>query len=134
MTDVTPEEKKKRALEYLAQSLSYLNNMEEAMRDGRPEKAGEFLWGSVATALKAIAMAKKGKTIKSHGEFWDLARELARETNNPSIYENFREANSLHSNFYESRLSSDDIKSSADKIVELVKKLRELTMHSIEEE
>lgn len=34
--------------------------------------------GSVAEALKALLMARRGVEIKSHGELWDVARELAR--------------------------------------------------------
>lgn len=41
------------------QSLKYLENALKASKDGDPEKVGEFLWGSVATALKALVMAKK---------------------------------------------------------------------------
>jgi len=134
MTSATFDEKKRRASEYLDQSLTYLDNSEDAMRSAHPEKAGEFLWGSVATALKALAFAKKGKIITSHAEFWDLARELARETRDQSIYDNFREANSLHSNFYDSRLSSEDIRTVSSKIVNLVRKLRDLTLQALEEE
>jgi hypothetical protein len=44
------------------------------------EKASKFLWGSVAEALKALLMARKGFKIKSHSEFWDVARELSKNT------------------------------------------------------
>ena len=127
MTSTEPAEKIERARAYLNQSLEYFENASNAFKDGNPEKAGEFLWGSVATVLKALVMAKKGIEIKSHSEFWDIARELTRETGDMSIYESYKEANSLHSNFYDSRLSLDDIKNSSKKIAELVKKLRNLT-------
>lgn len=81
----------------------------------------------MAAALKALVMAKKGIEIKTHSQFWDIARQLTRETGDVSIYENYKEVNSLHSNFYNSRLSLDDIKNSSKKIAELVKKLRNLT-------
>jgi hypothetical protein len=76
--------------------------------------------GSVATAFKALVMAMKGVEVKSHRQLWEIARELVRETNDPSIYEAFKEANFLHNNFYEFQLSLDDIKNSAEKIVQLV--------------
>jgi len=120
-------DRKERARAYLNQSLEYLENASKAFKDGNPEKAGEFLWGSVATALKALVMAKKGIDIRSHSQFWEIARELTRETGDMSIYESYKEANSLHSNFYDSRLSLDDIKNSSKKIAELVKKLMNLT-------
>jgi HEPN domain-containing protein len=127
MTAVEPDERMERARAYLNQSLEYFENASKAFKDGDPEKAGEFLWGCVATSLKALVMAKKGIEIKSHSQFWDIARELTRETGDISIYESYKEANSLHSNFYDSRLSLDDIKNSSKRIMELVMKLRNLT-------
>lgn len=127
MTFIEPIDRKERGRAYLNQSLEYFENASKAFKDGNPEKAGEFLWGSVATALKALAMAKRGIEIRSHSQFWEIARELTRETGDVTIYESYKEANSLHSNFYDSRLSLDDIKNSSKKIAELVKKLRNLT-------
>jgi uncharacterized protein Yka (UPF0111/DUF47 family) len=126
-------ERVERARAYLNQSCKYLENAFKAFKDGEPEKVGEFLWGSVATALKALVMAMKGVEVKSHGQLWEIARELVRETNDPSIYEAFKEANFLHSNFYEFQLSLDDIKNSAVKIEQLVKKLKNLTEKAIKE-
>lgn len=117
----------------MSQSFHYLENVSEALRSEHPEKAGEFLWGSVASAFKALAMAKKGMKIRSHKEFWDIARELTRETGDKSIYRGFREANSLHSNFYDSRLSLEDIRMSSDSIIELIKKLISLTEEALKE-
>jgi stage V sporulation protein SpoVS len=122
-----------RARAYLNQSLKYLENAFKASKDGEPEKVGGFLWGSVATALKALVMAMKGMEVKSHGQLWEIARELARETGDLSIYEAFKEANFLHSNFYEFRLSLDDVKSSAERIAWLVKKLIDLTEEAMKE-
>jgi len=127
VTFIEPIDRKERGRTYLNQSLEHFENASKAFKDGNPEKAGEFLWGSVATALKALAMAKRGIEIRSHNQFWEIARELTRETGDVTIYESYKEANSLHSNFYDSRLSLDDIKNSSKKIAELVKKLRNLT-------
>ena len=132
MTTMAFENRKERAEAYLSQSLRYLDNADEALKNGNPDKAGEFLWGSVATAFKALLMAKKREIIKSHSQFWDIARELTRDTGDESIYMNFREANSLHSNFYDSKLTSEDIKISSSKIIDLVKKLIDLTRQELE--
>lgn len=126
-------ERVERARAYLNQSLKYLENAFKASKDGEPEKVGEFLWGSVATALKALVMAMKGMEVKSHGQLWEIARELARETGDLSIYEAFKEANFLHSNFYEFRLSLDDVKSSAERIARLIEKLMNLTEEALKE-
>jgi len=133
MTIIAFRDRQERAETYLSQSLHYLKNADEALKSGNPDKAGEFLWGSVATAFKALMMAKKGEIIRSHGQFWDIARELTRETGEERIFESFREANSLHSNFYDSKLTIEDIKKSAGSIVDLVKKLAELTKQAFEE-
>jgi HEPN domain-containing protein len=123
-----------RAGDYLNQSLKYLENALKASKDGDPEKVGEFLWGSVATALKALVMAKKGLEVKRHSQFWEIARELARETGDLSIYEGFKEANSLHTNFYEFQLSLDDVKGAAERIAQLVEKLIDLTEEAMKEQ
>lgn len=133
MTSVEIIDRKERAKAYLNRSLEYLENASKAFRDEEPEKTGEFLWGSVATALKALVMAKKGMVIRSHGEFWDVARELTRETGDKLIYESYKEANFLHSNFYDSRLSLDDVKNSSEKIARLVKRLIILTEEAMKE-
>lgn len=131
MTTTNSKDRKEQAVAYLNQSLRYLENASKTFGTGNPEKTGEFLWGSVATAFKALVMAKKGEKITSHAQFWDIARELTRETGDISIYDSFREANSLHSNFYESRLSLDDIKMSSPQIIELTKRLKSLTEESL---
>ena len=133
MTFVEPIHRKQRARAYLDQSLEYFENTPNAFEDGNPEKAGEFLWGSVATALKAVVMAKKGTEIRSHSQFWEIAQELTRETGDVSINESHKEANSLRSNFYDSRLSLDDVKNSSKKIAELVKKLIGLTENAVKD-
>ena len=128
------KDRKERAEAYLSQSLRYLENADEALKSGDPDKAGEFLWGSVATAFKALLMAKKGEIIRSHSQFWDVARELTRKTGDKTVYMNFREANLLHSNFYDSKLTSEDIKISSSKIIDLVKKLIDLIKETLEEQ
>jgi len=133
MTSTTAKDRKERAETYLSQSLRYLENADNFLSRGNPEKAGEFLWGSVATAFKALAMAKKGEEIRSHSQFWVIARELTRETGDESLYKSFREANSLHSNFYDSKLSVDDIKISSSNIAKLVKKLTNMTKKTLKE-
>ena len=124
---------KERAEEYLHQSLKYLENAEKFLDKQDPEKAGEFLWGSVATAFKALVMAKKGEEIRSHAQFWDIARELARETGDESLYKIYKEANQLHCNFYDSKLTLEDIKMSSANIAKLVKKLMGMTRYALEQ-
>lgn len=111
---------------YVKQSLLYLDNARDEIERQEYEKASEFLWGSVAEALKAVLMVRKGLRIKSHGEFWSLARELAKELGDEGVYTTFREADSLHSNFYEVRLEKEDVESSFERIRLLVGRLLDI--------
>jgi hypothetical protein len=45
------------------------------------KKLENFCGGSVATALKALVMAKKGLEVKGHSQFWEIARETGGSIN-----------------------------------------------------
>ena len=81
-----------------------MENSQSAIVLGELEKAGEFLWGSMALAIKAVA-AFKGIELRSHGRLWDYAKEVSRDLREESIFVAFRDANSLHSNFYETGIT-----------------------------
>ena len=98
---------------YAEQCRLYLINAYNVLNSGEASKAGEFLWGAMAEAIKAVA-ANKGIVLSSHGELWRFATELTNELGDDQVYRAFREANSLHSNFYESRLEVADVRSSAE--------------------
>jgi hypothetical protein len=85
---------------YKAQSVHYLENAFKSMGAGDAEKAGEFLWGSLAEALKAVA-ASRGIRLKAHWEIGDYARDVAKQLGDKSILDAYRDASYLHSNFYE---------------------------------
>lgn len=110
---------------YRLQSLQYLDNALRSLEAGEPAKASEFLWGSLAEALKAIA-ASRGKLIKTHGELWKYAREAAKEMGDESVYTVFSEASGLHSNFYEAERISEDVYPFVGRIRETVVKILSL--------
>jgi len=110
---------------YEAQSKHYLDNAAASMRKGDIEKASEFLWGSIAEAVKAVA-ASKGITFYSHRRLKEYASELARELQDKSISDTFNRAESLHFNFYESTLELKDIRLVAEDIRTTVNKLLSL--------
>lgn len=97
------------------QSRHYLDNAMNYLAKGDAEKASEFLWGSMTQALKALA-ASRGITLRSHNELREFAKGLARELNDESIWNAYREAQSLHSNFYETGLLLEDIVEGAEKV------------------
>lgn len=111
--------------EYKAQSVYYFANALSSIQAGNTEKASEFLWGSMAQALKAVA-ASKGIALNSHGELRNYARELAKEQKDESIFKVFRNAESLHRNFYEFGFELEDVRMLSDEIRETVRKLLEL--------
>jgi len=94
---------------FQSQSQHYCDNALKFLEQGDVQKAAEFLWGSIAEALKAIA-ASGGRQLRSHREIWEYAREVAKELNDESIWFGFKAAHSLHSDFYEAGLTLDDVK------------------------
>ena len=116
---------KTRVKTYASQSLRYLKNASKFIDSGNSDKASEFLWGSMAEALKAAA-ASRGIHLKNHRQIWNYVESLTKELEDKSIYDAFLQANLLHTNFYESELElkdicrmAEDIKVAVDKLVRL---------------
>jgi hypothetical protein len=118
-------ETRKRIKKYRTQSAHYLENAFKSIEAGDAEKASEFLWGSMAQALKAVA-ASKDIQLKSHKDVRDYAVELARALQDDSIRHAFNNAQSLHSNFYESGLILEDVAIGAEDVKATVAKLLNL--------
>ena len=116
---------KKRIKKYRTQSVHYFENALHFIEAGDAEKASEFLWGSMAEALKAVA-ASRDIRLKSHKDIRDYAMELARALHDESIRHTFNNAQSLHSNFYESGLMLEDVVISAEDVKAEVTKLLNL--------
>ena len=110
---------------YRAQSTHYFENALSSIEAGDAEKAGEFVWGSMAEALKAVA-AKKGTRLWRHDDIGDYAKKLAKELGNEEITKAHGLASSLHSNFYEAGLRIEDVRLRLDQIKGTIKKLLEL--------
>lgn len=109
---------------YKAQSIHYLENVYSCIDAGDAEKAGEFLWGAMAEALKAVA-ASEGRELKAHWEIGDYARELAKKRADTSIWDAYGHASYFHQGFYEAGLSVDDVRLGLDGIRETIRKLLE---------
>lgn len=110
---------------YQEQALHYIHNASLALQEGDVEKASEFLWGSMAESLKAVA-ACKGQLLRTHQELRIFARGLAREIKEPGIEEAYSRAEKLHANFYESFLEPEDLALDMERIREAVRRLFEL--------
>ena len=118
-------EAKKRIKKYETQSIHYFENALHSIEVGDAEKASEFLWGSMAQALKAVA-ASRDIWLKSHKAIRDYAMELARAQKDDSIRHTFNNAQSLHGNFYESGLLLEDVAMSAEDVKITVARLLDL--------
>ena len=112
----------KKVEKYAGQSHHYLLNASKFIDAGDSEKASEFLWGSMAQAIKAV-VAAKGVTFRKHRLLWEYAGTLAKELEDKSIYDSFVHAYSLHSNFYESDLELKDVRRIAEDVKVAVGKL-----------
>jgi len=112
----------KRIKRYRTQSVHYFENALKFIELGDAEKASEFLWGSMAQALKAVA-ASRDTRLKSHKDIRDYAFEIARALPDESIRHAFNSAQSMHSNFYESGLLLEDIVVAAEDVKAAVAKL-----------
>ena len=110
---------------YRAQSRHYFENALSSIEAGDAEKAGEFVWGSMAEALKAVA-AKKGIRLWRHDDIGDYAKKLAKELGNEEISKAHGLASSLHSNFYEAGLRIEDVRLRLDQIKDTIRKLLDL--------
>ena len=105
-----------------AQSIHYLENAFSSIQAGNAGKAGEFLWGSMAQALKAVA-ASKGRELRTHWDITDYAKALAKELGDKDLIDSFGHASYLHSNFYEADLRVEDVLMYAGEIKATVGKL-----------
>jgi hypothetical protein len=113
------------AQEYKNQSIHYLENVYNFIDAGDAEKAGEFLWGSFAEALKAVA-ASEGRKLVKHPQIGAYAFELAKKRQDRSITEAYAHASYFHHGFYEAGLTVDDVRLGLDGIRETIRKLLEL--------
>jgi len=116
---------------YEAQSVHYFENALKSIDAGDAEKASEFLWGSLAEALKAVAASKEIQ-IRSHKQLRNYAMELAKVLQDDTIRHAFDYAQSLHSNFYESGLTLEEVAMGAEDVKVAVAKLLRLILEEKE--
>lgn len=97
---------------------------DELDRDDRLQ-ASEKAWGAVAHYLKVIA-DQRGWQYRGHADAHRVARALAEEQGNQSIYNLFGAANQLHINFYLDAKSSESIRTDIERVKSLLTILRGL--------
>ena len=113
------------ARSYQERTRLYLANAAGMLRQRRPEKSGEFLWGAMAEALKAVAALKETR-LRTHAEIRRYARDLSKERGDDQLSTSFNIAEMLHSNFYEGFSDLAAVTSHSDRIAEAVERLLSL--------
>lgn len=125
MTAYNGESPEDRVRAYRSAAIHYMGNAHEFLSRREFAKTSEFLWGAMSQGVKAVA-ALQGRELRHHRQLWDFARELARELDEPDLFLSFRQANSLHSNFYEAGLPAEEVIDSIRPIGAAVSKLLDL--------
>lgn len=118
-------EAKTRVQKHIRLSTHYMENAFKFIDLREIEKAGEFFWGSMSQALKALAASKEIE-LRSHNAIRNYAHDLAKTLEDESIWHGFVSAQSLHNNFYETGLMLDDVVARADDIKKAVRRLLDL--------
>jgi len=117
------DEKQNYVRKYVLSSLRYLENGQQMLLKGEAEKAGEFLWGSIAQALQALAASRNIPVLKSHRSLRYIASTVSKEMDDRRLNEVFWQAEKLHSNFHEVEMTVDEVAEFVDPIRETVQKI-----------
>ena len=101
--------------------------------DGDLPQASGKAWGIVAETIKAVSARHGGGIIHSHRSIWHVLRELSQlvgeagdELTQAWINNAFRNARSLHTNFYEDEESNAEVTAGLALCEELADRLYEL--------
>lgn len=96
-----PSEARRRARKYLRQARHYQLNARRLFRAHDYPKAGEALWGAVASALKALSLVSEGRLLRA-AEVASFGNRLARKLR---IVDEYGAVQALHANFYDQFLT-----------------------------
>ena len=80
-----------------------------------------------ALVVKAVALAREGRRLASHGELWRFVGELARREGDPDIRRFWHAATSMHVNFYEGWADEGLVRGALEDVRELLARLELLT-------
>ena len=95
-------------LDHIATSHRFILQADAELAAGDLLQASEKGWGAAAHAMKAIA-EEHGWRHDSHARLFTIARRLARETGRSEIIELFYVASDTHKNFYEGKMTKENI-------------------------
>ena len=103
-----------------------LDQAGDELERGDLRQASEKIWGAAALAIKAVAWARRGTRLASHGELWHFVDELAREIGDEGIRDGWRAATAMHVNYYEGWAPEGEVRACLERVRDLLGRLREL--------
>ncbi len=115
--------------DYGRTSDAYLENAKELLARGEEQKAGEFLWGAITQAVKALAISR-GIEILSHAQLRSFVRDIALTEQDREILDLFRIVEGLHHNFYDREVGDGEMLDYLPKVEALRAKLSRLVTPS----
>ena len=108
--------------DYQAGSRAMMIQSRTELAQGDLQQASEKGWGAAAQMMKAVAQAR-GWEHARHRHLHRIASHLRAETGDGDIYRFFQVAGSLHENFYENQMATQDIDQSLHDVERLLEKL-----------
>ena len=122
---VTVSEQSESEEKYAELSLRLLRQAQEEFDKGDRLQASEKAWGAAAHAMKAAA-ERRGWNHSNHGLLFAVASQMADDTGRAEIRNLFRDASSLHQNFYEDWQTDTSVQGGIDQVRKLVELMEEL--------
>ena len=113
-------------LNHWATSRRFIIQADAELAAGDLLQASEKGWGAAAHAMKAVAQ-ERGWRHDNHARLFGIADRLVAETGDSGIRELFRAAGEVHKNFYEGKMSQEEISDSLAKIRTLLDILNNLS-------
>ena len=110
---------------YAEVSRRLLRQAREEFDEGDSLQASEKAWGAAAHAMKAAA-ERRGWNHGTHGLLFAISSQIADDTGDMELSSLFRDASSLHQNYYEDWLTDGAVRQGIDRVAVLVGRLEEL--------
>ncbi len=126
LVDITVKDPDKNVIasKYLEVAVELLEQAREELVKGDLRQANEKIWGAVTLAIKAHALAREGRRLRTHADLWVYKNRVAEELGD-WVRHCFRDANAMHQNFYEGTATKEDVEDALECAEKLVKAIRE---------
>ena len=105
-------------------SRQFIGEAEKYLVRGDLLQASEKAWGAAARKVKAIA-EDRGWEHRGHAHLFAAISNIVDETGQTELRRLFREANTLHINFYDGWLTVQDVSEGLEAVKELLELLEQ---------